>query len=107
MGTDDRRCGIGPLKESACLQGAANLLSYSFVLGFIFFGVTASYSYMSAVQTTSQAAFSFSATDIGIWYAMFEVGSIIANLCATYFLTHKHIPNVSSLSADLCKSCIM
>ena len=93
----DRRCGFGNLKDVHCLQRAGNLLVYSLVLGLIFLGVTASYSYMSAVQTTTSTVFSFSATDIGIWYAAFEVGSVLANIGASYFLTHKHIPNVSRL----------
>lgn len=94
MGQIDRRCGFGPLKSISWLQRGANLFAYSFTAGLIILGVTASYSYMSAVQTTSQTVFSFSATDVGVWYAMFEIGSVISNVFASYFFTHKHIPNV-------------
>jgi len=46
------------------------------------------------MQTTSQTVFSFSSQDIGVWYAMFEVGSILSNVFSSYFLTSKHIPRV-------------
>jgi len=91
----DTRCGWGPLKDVGCLQMFANLKVYAFVSGLITLGITSAYTYMSSVQSTTQSVYSFSATDIGIWYAMFEVGSVLSNVFASYFLTNKHIPRVS------------
>lgn len=91
----DRRCGVGGLKNSSCLQKCANLLCYSITNGIIALAVVGSYTYMSSMQTTSQTVFSFSSQDIGVWYAMFEVGSILSNVFSSYFLTSRHIPRVS------------
>ena len=49
---------------------------------------------MSSIQTTTQTVFSLNATDIGIFYAMFEIGSVLSNVLTTYFLARKHIPKV-------------
>ena len=73
----------------------ATLWVYSFVTGLIALGVGASYSYISGVQSTSQAVFSFSSTDVGIWYAMFEVGNVLSNVLIPYFFSKKSIPKVS------------
>lgn len=101
MGSIDRRCGVGSLKNNIGLQKFANLWAYVIVVGFVVLLVAGCYSYMSSVQSTSQAVFSFTSTGIGIWYAMFETGSVLSNVLASYFLTNKHIPNVSVLTCIL------
>ena len=83
------------MKGNACLQKFANLKVYALISGLITLGISASYSFMYAVQSTTQSVYSLSATDVGIWYAGFEIGSVLSNVFASYFLTKKHIPRVS------------
>ncbi|XP_067931102.1 solute carrier organic anion transporter family member 2B1-like [Watersipora subatra] len=96
MAVINDRCGFGPLKRNANLQKCANLWLYSIILGLVVFGVSGCYSYMSAVLSTSQTVFSLSSQDVGVWYSMFEIGSILSNLIASYFFTNKNVPNVLS-----------
>lgn len=90
----DTRCGVGKLKRNAFCQNFASLLWFTAVIVVLTLTITAMYTYMSAIQSTTQVVFSLNATDIGIFYAMFEVGSVLSNILTTYFFAHKHIPKV-------------
>lgn len=90
-------CGVGPLHKVQCLQRFANLWWYTATLCLVILTVSASYTYMSAVQSTTQTVYSFSALHIGIWYASFEVGSVLANILVSYFFAQKSIPKVNAM----------
>lgn len=92
------RCGVGALKRIACLQKFATLKWYTIVASIVTLVAAAAYAYYSSVQSTIQTVFSLSSSDIGIWYAFFEVGSISANILVPYFLSSKSIPKVSSMN---------
>lgn len=79
-----------------CLQRFASLAWYTATLCLVILTVSASYTYMSAMQSTTQTVFSFSALHIGVWYASFEVGSILANIFVSYFFSKKSVPKVST-----------
>lgn len=91
----DTRCGIGCLKRILILQKFASLFWFTVVSVCLTLAITASYTYLSSIQTTKQIVFSLSGQDVGIWYAMFEVGSVLSNFLVSYVLSKHHIPRVS------------
>lgn len=78
-----------------CLEKfRTSLWCYTAVLGSMLLLTIASYTYISSAQSTTQSVFSFTATDVGIWYSMYEVGSIVSNILVSYFLSQKPVPKV-------------
>lgn len=94
----DTECGHGKMRQNAFCQRFASLFWFTVVIVILTLTITAMYTYMSSIQSTTQAVFSLNATDIGIFYAMFEVGSVLSNILTTYFLARKHIPRVRLVS---------
>lgn len=80
-----------------CRHGYASLQGYTVTAAMIVLVVTASYAYVSSTQSTTQTVFSFSGVDIGVWFAVFEIGSAISNILVPYFLHGKHTPRVQRL----------
>lgn len=91
----DTRCGFGALKRVRLIQRFASLFWFTVISVTLTLWITASYTYLSSIQTTKQIVFSLSGQDIGLWYASFEVGSVLSNLLVTYVLSKHHIPRVS------------
>lgn len=95
------RFGIGCLKKVDCIQRLNSVWCFTVATALIIFSVYAKFGLFVVLQSSLQQVFSFSTSDITIWYSMFKIGCIISHVFAAYFLAKKNIPKVSDMAPAL------